>query len=418
MIHRYTEADSTSVSVVTEPAKIDHRSIAVLGALTICAYGCWYYSFGVLLNPIKADTGWSESTLAASFSAGTVLIGLSALFGGRLLDQAGHRIVFVLGGTFGTAGLLAASFAGSVSVFFAGAAIGLGAFGSLGFYHVTMTTAVRLNPQAPQQAIAVLTIWGALASAIFLPGSDWLEANFGWRATVRILALTTGTTFLIAAIALPTLQGTKAVTRPSALSLLGATVSTRGPRLFTVAVACGGLAMSTMLVYQVPVMTAAGLGTATAASMAGLRGFCQLGGRIPLNPIVNRIGRDRALVLAFSAIAAGGALLAVANTVPVAIAFAVVAGFGIGAFSPLQGMKAEELFDRDQLGATMGAYGAVLLLAGSLGPLLAGMLTEQTGDPRGAALIVVVASTGAVIATVLLATDNKRSAMSALGATS
>ena len=58
---------------------LDHRSVGILGVLTICTYGCWYYAFGVLLDPILEDTGWRESTLAASFSAGQIVIGLSSL---------------------------------------------------------------------------------------------------------------------------------------------------------------------------------------------------------------------------------------------------------------------------------------------------------------------------------------------------
>ena len=383
--------------------KIDHVSIAILGVLTICAYGSWYYSFGVLLEPIRSDTGWSESTLATSFSAGTIMIGLSALFGGRMLDRAGHRPVFLLGGTIGTAGLFVASAAGHVGVFFAGAAIGLAALGSLGFYHVTMTTAVRLNPDQPARAIAVLTVWGALASAIFLPAADWLQSELGWRSAVRVLAASSGLAFLLAAIALPTTEPTEPVDRPSVRSILASTVSAPAPRLLTIAVGFGGLAMSTLLVFQVPIMTAAGLGSATAASMAGLRGFCQLGGRVPLSPLVNWIGRDRALILAFAAITLGGALLAIAGNAPIAIVFAIVAGFGIGAFSPLQGMKGEELFDRDRLGATMGVYGTVLLLVGSPGPIVGGIILERTGEARWVTLIVIGAAAIALVATLRLA---------------
>jgi predicted MFS family arabinose efflux permease len=384
-------------------AKIDHRSIGILGVLTICAYGSWYYSFGVMLDPIQIDTGWSESTLASSFSAGTFLIGLSALFGGRLLDQAGHRPVFLLGGGVGTTGLVLASSASHIGVFFVGAAIGLAAFGSLGFYHVTMTTAVRLNPDEPARAIAVLTVWGALASAIFLPGADWLQSELGWRSATRILAGVTGTAFIIAAFALPTTAPSESAVRPSVRQVLASTVSSPATRLFTIAVGFGGLAMSTVLVFQVPVMTEAGLGSATAASMAGLRGFCQLGGRLPLTALVGWLGRDRALMAAFAAISLGGALLAIAGSVPVAATFAVVAGFGIGAFSPLQGMKGEQLFERDRLGATMGVYGAVLLLVGSPGPILGGIILERTGDARWITLIVVVAALVAFTATAFLA---------------
>jgi MFS family permease len=136
--------------------------------------------------------------------------------------------------------------------------------------------------------------------------------------------------------------------------------------------------------------------------MAGLRGFCQLLGRLPLTPIVNRFGRDRSLILAFAAITTGGAILVLAGSVPLAVAFAIVAGFGIGAFSPLQGMKAEQLFDRSQLGATMGVYGAVLLLAGSAGPVTAGLIAEHTGERRWASVLVVAAGIGALTATTRL----------------
>ncbi|MBT8242021.1 MAG: MFS transporter [Acidimicrobiia bacterium] len=383
--------------------RIDHFSVGVLGLLTICSYGVWYYSFGVLLEPIRVDTGWGESTLAASFSAGTVLIGLSALFGGRLLDRAGHRPVFLMGALIGGAGLLIASFATNVSVFFVSSATALGGFGALGFYHVTMATAVRFNPADSSRAIAVLTIWGALASVVFLPLSDALVEALGWRSTVRVLAAIGIGAFVAAAALLPgnNREPTNGP-RPSVADVLIATVSSPAARWFTIAVACGGVAMATLLVYQVPVMVAAGLSSTTAATMAGVRGFCQLGGRLPLAPIVQRLGRDRSLVLAFAALMAGGALLAVSGTISVALLFSVVAGFGIGAFSPLQGMKAEELFDRDVLGAMMGTYGAILLLAGSVGPVTAGIIAEQTGERRWASLIVVVAATGALVSTIRL----------------
>jgi len=385
-------ADHAVNNVAVNNVAVNNVVVGVLGLLAICAYGSWYYSFGVLLDPVRADTGWSESTLAASFSFGQVLVGIAALLGGRMLDRVGHRPVFMLGAVLGPSALLVASFAQSVGVFFVGSAVALAAMGSLGFYHATMTTVVRLNPMNPDRAISRLTIWGAFASVIFLPGSAWLEGQFGWRPTLRVLAAVTAGAFLLAGVALPSGQRSEpGGSRQSLVTIVKSLVSGRARRLFTVTVAFGGIAMATMLVYQVPVMVAAGLGATTAATMAGVRGFCQLGGRLPLDAVVRRIGRDRSLILAMGAMALGGLVLAVAGSVAVAVVFAVVAGFGIGAFSPLQGMKADELFDRDQLGATMGAYGAVLLVAGSLGPLAAGVIAEHTGERRWAAVIAMVA---------------------------
>lgn len=372
---------------MSSPDTLDHRSVGLLGVLTICTYGCWYYAFGVLLDPILEDTGWRESTLAASFSAGQIVIGLSSLAGGRLLDRAGHRTVFLLGAALTLGGLLTASFAQGAAVFFVGAMIGLGASGALGFYHVTMPTAVRLNPTSPR-AITVLTIWGAFASAIFLPATAWLVEAIGWRATARVLATAGASAFALAALALPAAPAPDAAEPTPLRTIISGLADRLETRLFTAAMAFGGIAMATMLVYQVPTMTSLGLAAGTASTIAALRGFCQLLGRIPLTPIIDRFGLDRSLVIAFSAVAISGVLLSVSSTVPVGVAFAIVAGFGIGAFSPLQGMKTEALFDRENLGATMGLYAAVLLLAGSLGPFTAGLIVEATGDRRWAAGIV------------------------------
>ena len=189
---------------MSDHTRIDHRSVGILGVVTICSFGTWFYAFGVLLDPIRLTEGWSESTLAASYSAGTVVIGLTAVSGGRFLDKYGHRTVFSLAAIFGPGALLLASLAPSVWVFFVAVAIASGSLGALGFYHVTMTAAVRLNPDQPARAIAVLTIWGAAASAIYLPTASWLEESYGWRTTTRLLAAAALVIYASAAALLPT----------------------------------------------------------------------------------------------------------------------------------------------------------------------------------------------------------------------
>ncbi len=375
---------------------IDHRAIALLGLVTIVAYGSWYYAFGVLLDPIRIDTGWSESTLAGSFSVGIVTVGLASLAGGRVLDRLGHRTVLLLGGLGGGAALLATSFAPGPALFTVTSAVAMGFLGGFGFYHATMTTAVRVSPGDPVRAIAVLTIWGAFASVLYLPMTAALVDRFDWRVTIRVLALAAVVVFTVAALVVPAVPVENTVDRVPLRRLLAATVQGPERRAFTAAVALGGIAMSTILVYQVPAMTAAGLPLTTAATVAGIRGFSQIAGRIPLSPIVSRLGSGGALVLAFGAIAAGGALLAFSGSIVVALAFAVVAGFGIGAFSPLQGIKAEELFERDTLGATMGSYSTVLMVSGAVGPAVAGIVADATDDRRTASVVILVAAVGAM----------------------
>ena len=353
--------------------RLPHLTIGLLGVVTICTYGSWYYSFGVLLDPIIEDTGWSETALSGSFSAGIIVLGAGSMLGGRLLDRLGTRPVFLLAAFVGGTAFFVASAAQDPLVFATGSALGMGLFGALGFYHVTMTAAVRAAPEDPARAIAVLTIWGAFASAIYLPIAAWLVDNHSWRFTARVLVGSAMIALLLAALVTPVAAAAdRDGPRPSLRSIAAATIERPGPRAFTAAVAMAGIAISTLLVYQVPLMVAAGLPLTTAATMAAVRGFAQLGGRLPLTPLLRRFGSRIALMMAFAAIGIGVLLLTVAGSIPVALLFAAAAGFGIGAFSPLQGIYAEELFDRETLGVTMGFYSAVMMLSGAIGPALAG----------------------------------------------
>jgi MFS family permease len=390
--------DPADSATADPPAGLNHLAIAALGMVTICSYGAWYYAFGVLLDPILADTGWRETWLAGSFSAGLLLIGLGAMWGGRLLDHRGPRTVFALAAVLAAVGLGTASLATGPVVFALGAALGMGALGSLGFYHITMATVVRLHPDQAQRAIAVLTIWGAFSSPLFLPLAAWANNRLGWRLTTQLLLASAVLSLVAALVVVPNHRAPADTARPSLRQVAATATAPGDARAFAVAIALVGVAMAVILSYQVPVMVAAGLPLATASAAAGARGLCQLGGRLPLGWIVGRIGTARALFVSLSAISAGSLLLAVSSTLTVALVYAVVVGFGIGAFSPLQGMRAAELFDRSTLGATMGFHSTIGQLVGAIGPLAAGVIAETAGDRRWVVPIAAICSFAAIVA--------------------
>lgn len=176
---------------------------------------------------------------------------------------------------------------------------------------------------------------------------------------------------------------------------LVAGLRTTAARRFVVAQGLIGIAVAVLLVYQVPAMTAAGLSLSAASFWAGFRGFSQLGGRLPLMPIVRRLGPARSLQVAYAAIAAGLALLPFAGTHWLAAVFAVVAGFGIGASSPLVGMYSRDVFGEKSLGTAMGSMSMVFLVVGALGPAIAGWVATETGSRAwsvlGSALLTVAA---------------------------
>lgn len=390
---------TTDAAAVPAP-RLDHGRIAALGILTIACYGTWYYAFGVLVDPIVEDTGWSYTEVSAAFSVGQLLIGATSVLGGLLLDRLGSRIVFLAAAGIAAGSFLVTSLANHPAVFVASAAVGMGALGALGFYHVTMAAAVRVNPAAPGRAIAVLTLWGALSSAIYLPATAWLVDALEWRATVRVLVASAVVALVITAATVSTGAAPARVDggrHPTFRETCRSVASSPERRRFALVVALTGLSMSLLLVYQVPIMRAAGLDTATAAAIAGLRGVAQLGGRIPIGVLLRRHHANTLLAVALGCLALGAVVINAAGSIPLALVFALAAGVGIGAFSPLQGIRSEELFDRESLGTTMGLLASVGMTAGALGPVGAGAITDATGDPRAAAWIAAAAALAAAL---------------------
>jgi len=369
-------------------------SISALGFITIAAYGTWFYSFGVLLDPIILDTGWAESSLTTAFAIGLAGGGAASLPAGRALDRFGSRPMFVVAAIVSTAGLWLGSNATSPLSFGIFTAIASAALASLTFYHVTQPTSVRVAPDQPAQAIAILTIYGAVASTIYLPAAAFLVDRYGWRPTVQMMATATGAILVVAAAIVREEERPK---RDPTAPGLKAALSDPQIRRFAIAWSTMGVAVGIILVYQVPLMTEAGLPLATASALAGGRGAAQILGRIPMSAMVRRLGSRRSLRLAYGFTIAGLGLLALSSSVLVGAIYALVAGFGIGAASPLAGVYADEVFDRNRLGMFMGFLGAVGAVAVAAGPAMAGAIADATGTRTWALALAAVAAVSAFL---------------------
>jgi len=354
-------------------------SVWILGVVTITAYGSWFYGFGVLIGPIQDDVGWSTSMLGATFAAAQVIAGIGAFVAGRLLDRFGAVGPFGVQAVFGAGPLLAATWAEDILVFAVLYAIGGGVIGASGFYHVTTVAAARIHPTAPAKAIAKLTLIGAFCSPIFIPLTALVADVYGWRVGARMLALLAlGGALAGMALRQESSSGGHGPSESPISALRLALRSSVVRRMFAAYIA-GGIAFSTVLVYQVPIMMHSGLSLGLAGLFAGFRGLCQILGRVGLTRALTRWGSGPLLLAAY-ALSAGGGVLLLVGEVAAAVGFAVLAGTGFGATSPLQAIHSSERFATADLGLLMGMQGAVLGLAGGLGPLLGGAIRDATGS--------------------------------------
>ena len=255
--------------------------------------------------------------------------------------------------------------------------LGRGLLSASGFYHVTQAAAAKLGTTDPARAIMVLTLYGAFAGPIYLPATGFLIEATDWRTTVVVLGAVSAGGFVVAALAL---GGAGRVARtPGVAPSVRAALRDPVARGLLIASFVGGIGLSTLMVYQVPLMVAAGLSLSTAASVSGVRGFAQFAGRAGIIPVLPRFGTKRVLVGTYLLAAVSAVLLAFASNVPVALVYVVIAGIAIGIWSPMAAIYAHELVPLHRVAALMGTERMVGGLGGAAGPWSQG----SSRRPRG-----------------------------------
>ena len=357
-----------------------------LGVLTVFAYGTWFYGFGVLFSDLSNFHGLSASTLGVTFGIAQLLSGMGAVATGRRLDVFGPRAVLGIIGPIGATIYFASSFT-TGTMFLTMYALGGGLIGAAGFYSFTQPLAVRIASTDATRAITRLTIWGAFSSPVMIPLTEVLRSHYGWQTAVRLPAALTLIAFFVAASVCRVVVSPSE--KPAALivSIRSALGNTR-LRLFTIGAFLSSIAASTLLVFQVPTMTAAGVSTGTAALLASVRGFMQLGGRLPLVPAIGKFTASRLIIVARYTLGISALFLLGSGNIAFAVTYTVFAGITLGALSALDGVAAREIVQPEVFGTVMGGFGLITTLGAALGPIFSGWL-KTTFDSSNAPILIV-----------------------------
>ena len=357
-----------------------------LGVLTVFAYGTWFYGFGVLFSDLSNFHGLSASTLGVTFGIAQLLSGIGAVATGRRLDVFGPRAVLGIIGPIGATIYFASSFT-TGTMFLTMYALGGGLIGAAGFYSFTQPLAVRIASTDATRAITRLTIWGAFSSPVMIPLTEVLRSHYGWQTAVRLPAALTLIAFFVAASVCRVVVSPSE--KPAALivSIRSALGNTR-LRLFTIGAFLSSIAASTLLVFQVPTMTAAGVSTGTAALLASVRGFMQLGGRLPLVPAIGKFTASRLIIVARYTLGISALFLLGSGNIAFAVIYVVFAGITLGALSALDGVAARDIVQPEVFGTVMGGFGLITTLGAALGPIFSGWL-KTTFDSSNAPILIV-----------------------------
>jgi predicted MFS family arabinose efflux permease len=343
------------------------------------SWGVLYYSFAVLLTPMKASFGVSTLELTGAFSLALAISGLTGMAVGRWLDEHSPRSVMSVGSI--TAALLVLAWSRVESLLgiylvFAGIGVVMAAV----LYEPAFIVVTKWFRVRRREALTVVTLVGALASFVFSPLTERLATSYGWRDALVVLALVLGavTLPLHAFVLRPGPARARQDERPPVgISRRRSTLP--GFPLLTMAFVLGAFTTSAVSIHLVALLIGAGHSSAFAATIAGLAGISQIPGRIAFAALGNVLPAGRLAAAVFGAAALALILLALGRSPAVVVAFALLFGISGGMMTLLRAALVGDLYGSASYGRTLGTASAFVSGAKAVAPFAAAALALLPG---------------------------------------
>jgi sugar phosphate permease len=373
----------------------------VVGAFLVMGinYGT-RYSFGVFVQPMATDHGWSRSVVSAGMSVMVLAYGIGCIFAGRLIDRIAPRWIITAGSALMASGLLLTGMVREPWQFYVSYGI-LGGLGAACLGVVVCNSSVgKWFVRRRGFAIGLASIGLGVGTMAMTPLAGWVVKVYGWEAGF----LSLGGVVLVVGVLLA--QGLMGKTRPEDYglqpdgeegeapdaALLSGDDPAGQPSLrsvladsrFWILAVCYSLAVMaemSVMVHQVAYALDRNIDKVAAASSLGVIGMASILGRFFFGWLSDRI-RDakHAAALGFLLMAAGMFLLLKVTSSATLFIYALLFGFGYGSISVMMPCLLADRFGRHILGS---AYGMLTFFVagfgGSLGPLITGILYDLSG---------------------------------------
>jgi MFS family permease len=352
-------------------------AITALGLGQLVNWGVLYYAFAVLLVPVQQELGVPAWVVTGAFSLALLVSAVLAPAVGRWSDRGHAPRAIVFGGLGGA--VLLALWAWSPGVFTLYLVwAGLGLCMATALYEPAFAVVIRAHGSTERRlrALAIVTLYGGLASTVFLPLSDRLVAWTGWRGAVVILAA-----LLLASTAVTALgvRRVAAAAGPAAdPSAVPAALPAAAIRSLALVFGLSSLASASVIANLVPALGERGVTPTTAALLGGLFGVMQLPGRALL--VNARVSLSADALVAVSLVLQAIGLLAVA-ALPTTAAVAV----GVMAFAAGSGLTTlarpylvQGRFATAHAGIVNGRLARAQQLARAAGPIAASTAATLT----------------------------------------
>jgi MFS family permease len=381
----------------------------VVGAsslVMLVAFGM-HSSFGLFLDPLRAEFGWSRAAISGAYSFSQILAGMLGLLAGLATDRLGPRIVVTVCGLFFGAGAVLTSRVETVWQLYVFFGLLVGA-GISGMWVPLLSTVARWfsgrRSLATGIALSGMTLGQVVAPLII----GRLIAAYGWRTSVLVFGIAAMVVMVAGAQLLKRDPGSvaraveAAAAREAAIGdpagagadgdpnshlsglTFGEALRTRRFWMMSAVFFFVGIGAFGVLIHLAPRAISLGMSEVDAANILAVAGAVGVAGSFLLGGLLGgRIGDRRAFIVGLVLTITALLLLVPAHRLWALYGCAVIFGLGMSGMGTSESPLVAELFGLRNHASIYSAAGVGYTAGAALGPLLFGLIFDATGtyDP-------------------------------------
>lgn len=171
------------------PQRLSMTQVLIAGALVVTLSMGIRHGFGLWLQPITMERGWTRETFAFALAVQNLAWGAAGPFAGMLADRYGAFRVLIVGGVLYALGLVGMAMATSGIAFLGGAGLLLGMAQSGTTYAVVYGVIARqVDPAKRSWAMGITAAAGSFGQFLMVPVENGLIGGWGWQNALFVLA--------------------------------------------------------------------------------------------------------------------------------------------------------------------------------------------------------------------------------------
>lgn len=170
--------------------RLSMAQVLLCGALVVTLSMGIRHGFGLWLQPITMDRGWSRETFAFALAVQNLAWGLAGPIAGMWADRFGAFRVLIVGSVMYAVGLAVMASATSGAGFLGGTGLLLG-MAQAGTTYAVIYGVIGRNvaPEKRSWAMGVTAAAGSFGQFLMVPVENWLIGGFGWQNALFFLSL-------------------------------------------------------------------------------------------------------------------------------------------------------------------------------------------------------------------------------------